>query len=62
MSQRAVTRSGYHFIVRFISESPMFREIGLIWRIPVQVSSHVIPLFVMVSGPGNSLKRPPQLS
>ena len=23
-----------YFIVRFISESPMFREIGLIWRIP----------------------------
>jgi len=30
-----LTRSGYHFIVRCISESPMFREIGLIWGIPV---------------------------
>ena len=37
-----LTRSGYHFIVRCISESPMFREIGLIRGIPDRIFISVI--------------------
>ena len=57
MSQRAVTRSGYHFIVRFISESPMFREIGLIWRIPRSSSRSTRPPHCSLGNPRPSTIR-----